>query len=73
MIAASGHCRFWRSLLLTPDFLGCHNDPLPFQVQESSVAPLNFYPSLDFRHLSCDAMLNNPLKYVVPPVMIVSD
>ena len=46
-IATSGHCRFWRSFLLTPGFLSSHDDLLSFQVQESFVAPLNFYPFLD--------------------------
>ena len=61
-IAISGHCRFWRSLLLTPGFLSCHDDFLPFQVQESSVAPLNSYPFLDLQYLSCDTVLNKLLK-----------
>ena len=72
-IATSGHCRFWRFFLLTSGFLGRHDDFLPFQVQESSLAPLNFYLFLDLQHLSCDAVLNNSLKYVVLPVMTVVD
>ena len=72
-IATSGHCCFWKSSLLTPGFLGCNDDLLPFQVQESFVALLNFYPFLDLQHLSCDVMLNNPLKYVMPLVITVVD
>ena len=56
-IATSGHCHFWRSLLLTLGFLNCHDDPLLFQVQESTVTPLNSYPFLDLQYLSCDMVL----------------
>ena len=72
-IATSSHCRFWKSSLLTPDFLGHYDDLLSFQVQESFVAPLNFYLFLDLQHLSCEAVLNNPLKYMVLPVTTVVD
>ena len=55
-IATSGHCRFWKSPLLTPGFLGCHDNFLPFQVQESFVAFLNSYSFLDLQYLSCDVL-----------------
>ena len=35
-------------LFLTLGFLGHHDDSLPFQVQESSVASLNSYSFLEF-------------------------
>ena len=48
--------------MLTLGFLGRHDDPLPFQVQGSSVAPLDSYPFLDLWYLSCDVVVKEPTQ-----------